>query len=205
MMFPSHFQISNFSASLCKHQAVASGRCWCHAARACRFHGQSHQTNVGSTGEVPDDVWDTWDVLEEENWEMLLIMNGCYRIYYIHIFQWYERLLTNISTINHTQHIHHKPYLTNHKLIYLEGCHSFIRLLTVVRWQHGVQDGCPPLGAGRGRCALGTLLRTHPAPHRHVSSLMPRRNGELRGEEPGGTCERLGLGYPLVIEQFAMV
>ena len=29
---------------------------------------------------------------------------------------------------------------------------------------------------------------------------MPRRNGELRGEEPGGTCERLGLGYPLVIE-----
>ena len=122
---------------------------------------------------------------------------------YLHIVYELDPYIPMILTVV-DQHIHHKPYLTSHKFIYLEGCHSFIRLLTNVRWQHGVQDGCPPLGAGRGRCALGTLLRTHPAPHRHVSSLVPRRNGEPRGEEPGGTCERLGLGYPLVIEQFAM-
>ena len=129
-------------------QAVAGGRCWRHAAWACRFHGQSHQANVGSTGEVADHVWDTWHgKMGRYYWYCCMVVSQkISNIWSIPIIC--PMILTVVN-----QHIHPKPYLTIHQLLYLEGCPVMsgpffsYRCLTLVR-QHGIRMAAHPLVLG---------------------------------------------------------
>ena len=81
----------------------------------------------------------SWAIAPNECWEYWRSPRRCLR--YLGCFgggklgdatdyELYPYIPMILTVVN--QHIHHKPYLTIHKLIYLEGCHSFIRLLTVV-------------------------------------------------------------------------
>ena len=85
-----------------KHMLSQDFACWWggrDAAWACRFYGQSHQTDVGSTGEVSKNVWDSWQKLQEFHgiqyycisyfdwWFIFFVICLCSKVFFF-FFEW---------------------------------------------------------------------------------------------------------------------